>query len=75
MVAHSDVVFFFGLVVSVIFICDLYAPVPPVAETVTTAVPPLQAIGVVSTELATTAAGCETIIVVVEVHPFASVTV
>ena len=39
------------------------------------AVPPLQAIGVVSTELATTAAGWVTTIVVVEVHPFASVTV
>ena len=53
----------------------MYAPVPPEAETVTVAVPPLQAIGVVRTEAATTAEGSVTTIEVVEVHPLASVTV
>ena len=47
---------------------------PPVAETVTDVVPPLQAIvpGVAET---TTCDGCEIVIVTEAEHPFASVTV
>ena len=53
----------------------MYAPVPPVAETVTVAVPPLQAIAVVRTEAATSTFGWVIEIVVVEVFELASVTV
>ena len=48
---------------------------PPVADTVTTALPPLHAIELVTTELATNNVGCATLIVVVVVQPFASLTV
>ena len=48
---------------------------PPVADTDTVALPPLHAIGVVTLELADTAVGCVTLIVVVVEQPFASVTV
>ncbi len=51
-----------------------YGAVPPVAETVTVDNPPLQAIGV-DDELATSAEGSVTVIVVEFVHPLASVTV
>ena len=52
----------------------LYGAVPPVADTVTVADPPLQAIAVASEEAAK-AAGWPTITEVVEEHKLASVTV
>jgi hypothetical protein len=52
----------------------VYGPVPPAAVTVTVAVPPLQEI-LVELELAVKTVGSVTIILVVAVHPFASVTV
>ncbi len=51
-----------------------YGVVPPTAETVTVAVPPLQRISVAD-EDATSAAGSDTVIDVEDVQPFASVTV
>jgi Ni,Fe-hydrogenase III component G len=48
--------------------------VPPVAETVTVVEPPKQAI-VPEEEEAVSCVGCVTVILVVEVHPLASVTV
>jgi hypothetical protein len=52
----------------------VYGPVPPAAVTGTVAVPPLQEI-LVELELAVKTVGSVTIILVVAVHPFASVTV
>ena len=52
----------------------VYGPVPPFPVTVTVAVPPLQEI-LVEVELAVNAVGCEIVMLVVAVHPFASVTV
>src|SRR5665647_3379814 len=49
--------------------------VPPVAETVTVAVPPLQLIGVERTLLATNKSGSLTVILVVAVQPLVSVSV
>ena len=51
-----------------------YGAVPPVADTVTVAEPPLQAIAVADEE-ATNAVGSEIVIEVVVEHPFASETV
>ena len=52
----------------------VYGEVPPVAVTVTVVDPPKQAI-LVAEELAETAEeGCDTVLLVVAVHPFASVT-
>ena len=53
----------------------VYAPVPPVADTVMIALPPLHAIELVTAELATNNVGWATLIVVVFVQPFASLTV
>ena len=53
----------------------MYGAVPPVAVTVTVALPPLHKIWVVTVEEAVKAAGCVTMIVVVVVQLFASVTV
>ncbi len=52
----------------------MYGAVPPSAVTVTVVVPPLQAIAVADEE-DTTAVGSVTVPVVVELHPFSSVTV
>ncbi len=52
----------------------VYGAVPPVAVTVIVADPPLHKIEVAE-DHATTAVGSVTVIVVDEVHPFASVTV
>ena len=52
----------------------VYAPVPPSAVTVTVVVPPLQDI-VAALDEATNTAGSDTVPVVVELHPFSSVTV
>ncbi len=52
----------------------LYGAVPPVAETVTVEVPPLQSMVVDELE-ADNAVGSVMVIVVVVEHPFASVTV
>ena len=52
----------------------VYGVVPPVADTVTTAVPPKQEI-LVADELAVSAEGSVMVVEVVVVHPFASVTV
>ena len=52
----------------------VYGPVPPVADTVTVDEPPLHEIGV-DDELATNTAGSVTVMLVVAVHPLASVTV
>ena len=52
----------------------LYGAVPPVAETVTVEVPPLQSIAVDELE-ADNAVGSVMVMVVVVEHPFASVTV
>ena len=52
----------------------LYGAVPPVAETVTVEVPPLQSIAVDELE-ADNAVGSVMVIVVVVEHPLASVTV
>ena len=52
----------------------MYGAVPPVAETVTVEVPPLQSIAVDELE-ADNAVGSVMVIVVVVEHPFASVTV
>ena len=52
----------------------VYAPVPPVADTVTVDDPPLQAIAVADEE-DTTAVGSVTVTEVVDEHPLASVTV
>ena len=51
-----------------------YGAVPPVAVTVTVVVPPLQDI-VPAVELASKVVGSVTVPVVVEIQPFASVTV
>jgi hypothetical protein len=51
-----------------------YGAVPPVAETVTVVVPPLQRIVPEEAE-ATNCAGSDIDPVTIEVHPFASVTV
>ena len=53
----------------------VYGAVPPDAETLILAEPPLQATGVVITELAASTLGCITVIVVVAVFELASVTV
>ena len=53
----------------------VYGAVPPFAVMFTTAFPPLHNIEVLTDELATNWVGCATLIVVVLVHPFASVTV
>ena len=52
----------------------VYGPVPPLPVTVTVAVPPLHKI-LVEVELAVNAVGCVTVMLVVAVQPFASVTV
>jgi hypothetical protein len=52
----------------------VYGPVPPFPLTVTVAVPPLQEI-LVEVELAVRSVGSVTVILVVAVHPLASVTV
>ena len=52
----------------------VYGDVPPVAVTVTVVVPPLQSI-VPALDDAVNCVGCEMLPEVVEVHPFASVTV
>ena len=52
----------------------VYGVVPPVADTVTEAVPPLHAI-VPADELADKADGCVSVPLVDAVHPLASVTV
>ena len=52
----------------------VYGAVPPVADTVTVADPPLHKIEVEDAD-ATTAVGSVIVIVVDEVHPLASVTV
>ena len=52
----------------------VYGAVPPDADTVTVAEPPLHRIAVAEDE-ATSAAGSVIVIVVDEEHPFASVTV
>ena len=52
----------------------VYGAVPPVADTVTVAEPPLQRIAAAEDE-ATNVAGSVTVIVVDPVQPFASVTV
>ena len=52
----------------------VYGAVPPVADTSTVVVPPLHNI-VPGNELDDNAVGSDTFPVVVEVHPFASVTV
>ena len=52
----------------------VYGPVPPFPVTVTVAVPPLQEI-LVELELAVKTVGSVTVILVVAVHPLASVTV
>ena len=52
----------------------VYGPVPPAAVTVTVAEPPLHEI-LVEDELAVSTVGSVTVMLVVEVHPFASVTV
>ena len=52
----------------------VYGPVPPAAVTVTVAVPPLQDI-LVEVEPAVKTVGSDTVMLVVEVHPFASVKV
>jgi hypothetical protein len=56
------------------FLSPVYGAVPPVAETVTVDEPLLQSIAVADDE-ATSAAGSVTVIDVVDVQPFASVTV
>jgi hypothetical protein len=56
------------------FPVPVYGPVPPFPVTVTVAVPPLDKI-LVDVELAVSAVGCVTVMLVVAVHPFASVTV
>ena len=53
----------------------VYGAVPPDPVTVTVAVPPLQAICVVITEAAESTPGSVIVMVVVLVHPLASVTV
>jgi hypothetical protein len=53
----------------------VYGAVPPDAETLILAEPPLQAIGVVTEAAVTRAVGCETTIVVVVLHRLSSVTV
>lgn len=50
-------------------------PVPPLAETVTVAVPPGQTIGVVSVTVTEIAVGSVMVIELVPVQPFASVTI
>ena len=60
--------------VTVKFPVPLYGPVPPAAVTVTVADPPLQDI-LVEVELAVKIVGSVTVILVVAVHPLASVTV
>ena len=52
----------------------LYGAVPPVADTVTVEVPPLQSIAV-ELLLASRTVGSVMVMVVVVAHPFASVTV
>jgi hypothetical protein len=52
----------------------VYGPVPPFPLTVTVAVPPLQEI-LVEVELAVRSVGSVTVMLVVAVHPLASVTV
>ena len=52
----------------------MYGPVPPAAVTVTVADPPLQEI-LVEVEPAVKIVGSVTVMLVVAVHPFASVTV
>ena len=56
------------------FPVPVYGPVPPVADTVTVADPPLQEM-LVEVEPAVKIVGSVTVILVVAVHPFASVTV
>ena len=52
----------------------VYGPVPPAADTVTVDDPPLHKIAV-DDELAASVVGSVTVMLVVAVHPFASVTV
>jgi hypothetical protein len=52
----------------------VYGPVPPLPETVTVADPPLQEM-LVEVELAVRSVGSVTVMLVVAVHPLASVTV
>ena len=52
----------------------VYGPVPPAPVTVTVAVPPLHKM-LVDDELAVSAVGSVTVMLVIAVHPFASVTV
>jgi hypothetical protein len=52
----------------------VYGPVPPLPDTVTVAVPPLQEM-LVDDELAVRSVGSVTVMLVVAVHPLASVTV
>ena len=56
------------------FPVPVYGPVPPAAVTVTVANPPLHEI-LVEVELAVKIVGSVTVMLVVAVHPFASVTV
>ena len=53
----------------------MYGPAPPDADTVSIALPPLHVIGVVILTLATNWVGSDTVIVIMLVHAFASVTV
>ena len=52
-----------------------YVPVPPLPVTVTVADPPLHKMLVVNVELAVSKVGSVTVMLVVAVHPLASVTV
>jgi hypothetical protein len=52
----------------------VYGPVPPLPETVTVADPPLQEM-LVDDDAAVRSVGSVTVMLVVAVHPFASVTV
>jgi len=60
--------------VTVLVPVPVYAPVPPVAETVTVVEPPLQAM-LPEVDEALRAVGCEMLPVVTAVQPLASVTV
>ena len=53
----------------------VYEPVPPEADTVTVADPPLHKMLVVNVELAVSKVGSVTVMLVVAAHPLASVTV
>jgi hypothetical protein len=53
----------------------VYGAVPPAAETVTVALPPLQLMGVVTEAVAINPVGSDKVAVALAVHPFASVMV